>query len=192
MGTDLVVHPLNPFPKSVGSTPMTIPTLTTQRLTLRPFRASDDQAYHQIVAEAGVLQYFPEPTPPSLEKVQATLSRLNEHWEKYGYGVWAVELAASGELIGRCGLFYIPQTDETEVDYLLAKQHWGKGFASEAASEALRFAFENAQKAAIVGIVHPENLASQHVLEKIGMRFTRADNYFGMDCLRYEIVRSKG
>ena len=99
MGTDLVVHPLNPFPKSVGSAPMTIPTLTTQRLTLRPFRASDDQAYHQIVAEAGVLQYFPEPTPPSLEKVQATLSRLNEHWEKYGYGVWAVELAGSGKLI---------------------------------------------------------------------------------------------
>ncbi len=128
---------------------------------------------------------------PRCKKCKRPFPGLNEHWEKYGYGVWAVELAGSGELIGRCGLFYIPETDETEVDYLLAKAHWGKGFASEAASEALRFAFENAQKTAIVGIVHPENLASQHVLEKIGMRFTRADNYFGMDCLRYEIVRSK-
>lgn len=170
---------------------MLIPTLTTPRLTLRPFTMADLLPFHAILATPGVLQYFPESTPPSVEQVQSMIERLQTHWERYGYGVWALEGRATGELIGRCGLFYIPNTNETEVDYILASQQWGKGLATEAARVALRFGFENAQKEAIVGIVHPDNLASQHVLEKIGMTLTRADNYFGMDCLRYEILRTE-
>lgn len=170
---------------------MAIPILTTPRIKLRPFTPDDAETFRQIMAEPGVLQYFPEIEPPSLERVQSLIERLRLHWENHGYGVWALESLSTGELIGRCGLFYIPNTDETEVDYILAKGQWGKGIATEVAKVALRFGFENAQREAIVGIVHPGNRASQHVLEKIGMKFTRADNYFGMDCLRYAISRAE-
>ena len=165
-----------------------IPTLITQRLKLRPFTLDDAPIFHKILIEPGVLQYFPTVDPPPLERVQGTIERINQHWADHGYGVWALELLASGELIGRCGLFYLSDTEETEIDYIITKAQWGKGFATEAAQRALRFGWEQTDKRAIVGIVHPENLASQHVLQKIGLKVTRADVYFGMDCFRYEIL----
>lgn len=161
--------------------------LVTQRLTLRPFTEQDLLPFHTILNEPGLLQYFPTPDPPSLERVEKMLARLMAHWEEHGYGVWAVEASATGQLLGRCGLFYIAETAEVEVDFILGRAFWGQGFATEAGQASLHYGFDQHNLAAIVGIVHPENRASQRVLTKIGMTLTRADNYFGMACLRYEI-----
>jgi RimJ/RimL family protein N-acetyltransferase len=91
------------------------------------------------------------------------------HWTERGYGWWAVELKKSGELIGWCGLNHLPDTDEIEVLYLIGEDHWGKGLATEAAFSTVEYAFEVAGLETLVGIVHPENIASRRVLEKIGM-----------------------
>lgn len=163
--------------------------LTTQRLTLRLFTAQDLLPLHAIVSEPGLLRYFPTPDPPSLERVEQMITRILAHWQEHGYGVWAVESTATGQLLGRCGLFYIPATQEVEIDFILGRAWWGQGFATEAGQASLRYGFDHHALEAIVGIVHPENKASQRVLEKLGMGLTRADNYFGMDCLRYEIKR---
>jgi len=114
--------------------------------------------------------------------IEATL----RHWEEHGYGLWAVE-AAAGNLMGRAGIQIIPETGETEVDFLLGPSWWGKGFATEAARYALRFGFEEKGLDRIVGIVHPDNLASRKVLEKIGMQLEGEKEYFGMRCLRYAL-----
>lgn len=164
--------------------------LITQRLTLRQFTAQDLHPFHALLNEPGLLRYFPTPDPPSLERVEQMIARILAHWDEHGYGVWAVESNTTGQLLGRCGLFYIPATDEVEVDFILGRPFWGQGFATEAGRASLQYGFDQHQLAAIVGIVHPENKASQRVLEKIGMTLTRADNYFGMDCLRYAISAS--
>jgi RimJ/RimL family protein N-acetyltransferase len=161
--------------------------LITHRLTLRPFTPQDLLPFHTLLNEPGLLRYFPTPTPPSLERVEQMIARLMAHWDEHGYGVWAVEANATGQLLGRCGLFYIAETSEVEVDFIVDHAFWGQGFATEAARASLQYGFDQHGMNAIVGIVHPENKASQRVLEKIGMTLTRADNYFGMDCLRYEI-----
>ena len=177
---------------------MSIPTLVTSRLVLRPFSERDVDPLHHILGDPDALRYFPNPKTPSREAVQRLIAGQLTHWEEYGYGWWAVEershlqdgQRAKSGLIGWCGLGYLPETDETEVAYLLGVPFWGKGYATEAAQASLRYGFETIGVACVVGIVHPENVASRRVLAKLGMSFLDEAHYFGMDCHHYAIDRA--
>ena len=169
---------------------MNIPTITTQRLMLRAFTAEDANPLHRIMGEKGVLAYFPNQDPPSLQRTQKLVSGQLAHWKEHGYGWWAVELRTESGLVGWAGLQYLPDTDETEVAYFLEKKYWGQGLGTEAAQAGLQFGFGELGLARIVGIVHPDNIASQRVLEKAGMQFVERTRYFGMDCYRYLITEN--
>jgi RimJ/RimL family protein N-acetyltransferase len=169
---------------------MSIPTITTSRLILRAFTKEDVEPLHRILGEEDVLRYFPNPNPPSQDQVGKLISSQLKHWAEHGYGWWAVEPRWENSLIGWSGLQFLPETKEVEVAYLLDKAFWGKGLASEAAQASLQFGFENFELESIVAIVHPENIASQRVIEKLGMSFVDQARYFGMDCYRYSIDRS--
>lgn len=162
--------------------------ITTDRLCLRAFDEADVDPMHRILGGQDVLRYFPRPELPPRERVERMLGRLAQHWDERGYGVWAVTSRAGGELMGRCGLQYLSETDEVEIDFLLGREFWGRGFATEAGRASLQFGLENLTVDRIVGIVHPENRASRHVLEKLGFTFVEQKSYFGMDCLRYMIA----
>ena len=164
-------------------------TLTTPRLSLRPFTLADAGPFHQILCGRDVLRYFPRSDPPPRERVEKWLNRVLAHWQEHGYGLWAVESRASGELLGRSGLQWLPETGEIEVDFLFGERFWGQGFATEAGQASLRFGLEKLAVEVVVGIVHPDNLASQRVLEKIGMTRRERTCYFGMDCYRYTVDR---
>lgn len=164
---------------------MSIATFDTQRLKLRPFELGDAIRLHQILGVAGVLRYFPNPDPPEMERVVKLLQQKIDHWEEHGYGWWAVDFKTSGELIGWSGLHYLPETGEIEIGYLLAKPYWGQGLATEGARIGMEFGFKQLQIPRIIGIVHPENIASQRVLENLGLVFQEESQYFGMDCYKY-------
>lgn len=165
-----------------------IPTLTTTRLTLRPFTAADVEPLHLILQQERILRYFPRPDPPNRARVERLVAEQLQQWAEHGLGWWAVELRATGELLGWNGLQYLPETDEVEVGYLLSRPHWGQGLATEGATAALRFGFETLGLSRIVGIVHPENAASQRVLEKTGLTRINEADYFGMHVYRYVAV----
>jgi RimJ/RimL family protein N-acetyltransferase/GNAT superfamily N-acetyltransferase len=164
---------------------MNIPTLTTSRLTLRPFTEADAEPLHRILNEDGILRYFPRPDPPDMARVERLITGQLRHWEEHGLGWWAVELRSTGEFAGWNGLQYLPDTEEVEVGYLLSRQHWGHGLATEGAQAALGFGIETLRLGGIVGIVHPENIASQRVLAKAGLTFINEADYFGMHVRRY-------
>ena len=181
---------------------MSIKTITateTDRLKLRQFSLDDAASLHEILGQENVLRYFPNPNPPAFDKVEKFISAQLKHWEEHGFGWWALELREAHKglvdsdgnltLIGWNGLQYLPDTDEVEVGYLLARPYWGFGLAAEGARPALKIAFEQLDLAEVVGIVHPQNAASMRVLEKIGMSFTRQEEYFGMPARRYAIRR---
>ncbi len=165
---------------------MTTPTITTSRLSLRSFTFEDTDALHQILGVPGVLQYFPTPDPPEWDRVGKLIERQIKHWEDYGYGWWAIERLADKQLLGWSGLQYLPETDEIEVGFLLGKPFWGLGLATESAQAGIEYGFDSLSLQEIVGIVHPENIASQRVLEKIGLEFVREAEYFGMACYLYK------
>ncbi len=169
---------------------MQIPLIKTERLILRAFEPSDAEPLFQIMAGEDVLRYFPNTAPPPQEKVNKLINHQLAQWEQYGYAWWAVTLPPGSQLLGWCGLQFLPETGETEVGYLLGRPWWGKGYATEAAFASLKFAFNDIQKFdQIIALVHPDNQASIHVIEKIGMHFVDTATYFGMVMQRYRITK---
>ncbi len=81
-----------------------------------------------------------------------------------------------------------PKSDEIEIAYLLSRQVWGHGFATEAAQAALKFGFETAGLNDIIGLVHPENRGSIRVLEKCGLTFVDRKVYWGLEMCRYRKI----
>lgn len=161
------------------------PSLKTQRLVLRPFTMDDAPTLFPIVQEPNIFQYFPTKTAWEMERVERAIRHQIEHWESFGYGLWAVTLAESNQLMGWCGLEFLPDTNETEVGYLLSGIFWGKGYATEAARASVQFGKDTIGLREIIGLTDPENIASQRVLEKSGLTFTRRQVYFGMEMFRF-------
>lgn len=166
-------------------------TISTSRLSLRQFTSDDSDDLYQILIVPGVLQYFPSSDPPDRERVERLIAGQIKHWQDHGYGWWAVERLTDNRLLGWSGLQYLPETDEIEIGFLLGKSYWGIGLATESAHAGLEFGFNTLGLQEIVGIVHPENFASQRVLEKIGLKYVRQAKYFGMACLQYKITNAK-
>ena len=161
--------------------------LTTQHLLLRQFSCQDVEKVYEIIHEKDILQYYPDPQPYSFEKTQQMINNHLGHWQKHAYGWWAVELINRPGLIGWGGLQYLTETDETEVGYLLSKNFWGKGYATELAGFALEYGFKQLGFDKIIGLTHPDNIASQRVLLNCGMTYLGIFNYFGMACKKYLI-----
>ena len=108
------------------------------------------------------------------------------HERENGFGLWAVELKESGELIGDCGLFLVQGTGpEVEVAYHFGKPWWGQGIATEAASACLHFGFKECGLDEIIAICFPEHIASRRVMEKSGMRYVGPARYYDLDLVKY-------
>jgi ribosomal-protein-alanine N-acetyltransferase len=154
---------------------------------MRPLRPEDAGELYRIYQSEGILRYFPNPNPPPLERVERFLSGQQAHWEKYGYGNWGLELLGDTGLIGWAGLQFLPELDETEVGFLVDRPYWGRGYATEAASESLQFGFEHFHLGHIIALVHPENLASIRVIEKCGLEYQETRTLWGIELRRYMI-----
>lgn len=163
----------------------------TASLILRPLQESDALMLHRIYQSDGVLRYFPSTAPPALEKVERFIVSQRKHWQDHGYGNWAILPKGASETIGWAGLQYLPELDETEVGFLLDKPFWGKGYATEVALASLRFGFERLDLDHIIALVHPENLASQRVIQKCGMAVQETIRLWGIDLIRYRLERSE-
>jgi RimJ/RimL family protein N-acetyltransferase len=146
--------------------------LTTPRLRLRRWRESDLEAFAELNGDPRVMENFPKLLPR--DESDALARRIEAHFEQHGYGLWAVEVAGAAPFIGFTGLsipaFEAPFTPCVEIGWRLAWPFWGKGYASEAASAALRFAFEELGLAEVVSFTVPANTRSRRVMQRIGMR----------------------
>ena len=164
-------------------------TLTTQDALLRPFTPNDAADLFHITNQPGIMQYFPNPNPPTRERIDRLIKLQIEHWNQHGYGWWAVVFRDTNQLIGWCGLQYLPDTGEIEVGYLIDRHFWNQGITTAAAVASLKFGFLDLEIPVIIGITHPDNLASQRVLLKSGLAPTGPSHYFCMDCLRFSAER---
>ncbi len=167
---------------------MSVPSIDTSRLRLRPFRQEDAVELHRILTQPDMLKYFPRPGGPPLERVERLVRSQIEQWSTVGYAWWAVELKSSGRFVGWNGLQYLPETGETEIGYLIDRPLWGQGMTTEAARVGLEYGFRHAQLKEIIALAHPDNVASRRVMEKLGMSFDRFAEYFGMQMARYTLT----
>lgn len=154
---------------------MTAPRFETTRLVLRPWNPEDVEPFARMNADPRVMHHFPGTL--SRAESDAFFDIVQRRFHDYGYGLWAVDRKDSGEWIGFVGLVYRPETEFAtsfapchEIGWRLRAEHWGQGFAPEAARVVLGFAFETLRLEEVVSFTIPGNLSSRRVMEKIGMR----------------------
>src|SRR6185436_8426043 len=166
-----------------------MPSIDTDRLLLRMIRLDDLDHLAELLSDPNVMKYVGNGQPSDRAEAERALHSIIKHWEVHGFGRWAIVEKRTGEFIGFGGLRSLFGTPE--IVYHLATAKWGRGFASEAARAILRFGFEQRAFDRIVAIAKPQNTASIHVLEKLGMRFEKNTRYYEIDVVQYEISREE-
>jgi RimJ/RimL family protein N-acetyltransferase len=162
------------------------PQLQTARLLLRRWRPRDLEPFAAMNADAEVMEHFPAPL--SARQSAALVDRIERCFEERGYGLWAVELRAvrahgpDGAFAGFVGLD--PVEDErlafapaVELGWRLAQPFWGRGIATEAASAAIAFAFDELALAELVSYTAAINVRSRRVMERLGMSRNPAEDF---------------
>ena len=158
------------------------PFLETPRLSLREFRADDADNLYRLHSDPRVMRYIGDGSVGTRESVAVALARAAGHYRNYpGLGIWPAAQRGSGEFIGWFCLKYVPQTVEIELGYRLLPQAWGYGYATEGASELIRYAFEVLGLYRVIGLTNPGNTASQRVLLKAGMNDAGWGHYYDRD-----------
>jgi RimJ/RimL family protein N-acetyltransferase len=165
--------------------------LETARLRLRPWRDDDVEPLSRIYADPEVMLYVGPGTTRTRDQTEAAIERMRSLWARHGFGMWALELASSGQMVGRQGLGLLAETPEVEISYCLARDAWGSGLATESGRAVVRFGFEVAGLDHIAGIAYPPNLPSQRVLAKCGLRYLRDTRYFDADVHYFAITREE-
>lgn len=168
--------------------------LETERLRLRPFTLDDLDAHLRIYRKPEVTWFLaggPFIGEQARERSRAAVDMFIAHWEHHGFGVWAVTDKETGELIGQCGLKYLPDSPEVEILYALDMPYWGRGLATEAARAALGHGFEAVNLDRVVAVAKPENAASRRIMEKLGMRYEKDVVIFGIRAVYYAIDRPR-
>lgn len=164
-------------------------TLRTERLLLRMLREEDFEEYAAMVADAEVTRYLGEGKPLSRGDAWRQMAFVLGHWQLKGYGMWAVEEAATGRLAGRIGFLYPEGWPDFELGWTLAREFWGRGYATEGARRALDFAFEELGREHVISLIRPDNAASVRVAERLGESLEGRVEIFGSEALVYGITR---
>lgn len=151
--------------------------LETSRLYLREMVETDAQSVYELNRDPKVIKHTGDIPFKNTEDARKFLIDYN-HYEKYGFGRWAVIRMTDQAFLGWCGLKYTPELNEYDIGYRFYKKYWGMGYATEAAQACIEWGFQNIDTDIIIGRTMPENIASFKVLEKVGLKYyeTRLEN----------------
>ena len=164
--------------------------LETPRIILREYTEDDAEDFFRLNSNPDVMRYVPDDPMQSVEEARTILvSHPMADYRERGFGRCACIMKGTGENIGFCGLKYLKEIDDIDLGFRFLPKHWGKGLATEAASECIDYGFSKLALDHIVGFAEPDNHASIRVLEKVGMQFTGMVRLLGCDMRRYVIRR---
>jgi RimJ/RimL family protein N-acetyltransferase len=145
-------------------------TLQTDRLTLRMLRESDLDAYAEMCGDAEVMRHIGDGKPMDRGMAWRNLALMVGHWSLRGFGLWAAVERSTSVLVGRIGFWQPEGWPDFEIGWMLRRTYWGRGYATEGARAALRFAFLEMQRPHVISLIRPENLPSIRVAERLGER----------------------
>ena len=150
--------------------------METERLLLRPWQASDRRPFASLNADPTVMEHFP--TPMDRQASDEFADRIESHIREHGWGLWAVEVKGGEPFVGFVGLWpvgfdLLRGRESIEVGWRLARQAWGRGFATEGANATLTVAWDELGLDDVVSFTARANTRSVAVMEKIGMTFER-------------------
>lgn len=163
--------------------------LETERLILRQFTDDDVDAVFGIIGDPLTMKYYPQKF--SREDALRWVNKSQERYRTDGFGLFAVVLKATAEVIGNCGVVRQDVEGESflEVGYHFRRDHWGHGYATEAARACRNYAFSSLGAANVVSFILAENTPSRRVAERNGMKVERQVIFHGLPHLMYAKTR---
>jgi [ribosomal protein S5]-alanine N-acetyltransferase len=155
--------------------------LKTVRLILREFVPQDADALAAVLGDPVAMRYYPAPF--NRREVEDWIERNRQRYQREGYGLWAMLLRDSDEVIGDCGCYLreIKGRSGVEIAYHVRRDLWGKGYATEAAQACMQYAFNKLSLDQVISLIRPENLQSIRVAEKNGLRCEKIIFWRGYD-----------
>jgi RimJ/RimL family protein N-acetyltransferase len=167
------------------------PWLLTLRLALHEIAMEHANELYELDADPRVMRYIGTGRVSTREQVDDAMRRLPRTYRMYpGLGTWRATRRDNGDFVGWFALKYVPGTTEVEVGYRLRYAEWGKGFATEGAREIVRYGFDDLGLDRIIGVAHPNNLASQQVLRNIGFTDIGWGRYYSRALRVFEGVQN--
>jgi RimJ/RimL family protein N-acetyltransferase len=162
----------------------------TERLSYRPLEAADAEAMHAVWGDPEVMRYLPGEPSGSVAETARRVGRHVRHFRDTGYGLCAVVERESRRVVGVCGLFPVEWLGpDVEVAYHIAREAWGRGYATEAAGAWVQFAFGELDLDRVVALAYPANRGSTRVMEKVGMERRGEVERYGETLVEYAIAR---
>jgi RimJ/RimL family protein N-acetyltransferase len=168
-----------------------VPTVDTERLLLRPWRAADLDPYARMCADPDVMRFIGDGGTLSREDAWRSMAAFAGHWSLRGFGTWAVEARDSGAMVGRIGLHQPEGWPGLEVGWTLDRSVWGRGYATEGAVASLEFAWREVGADHVISLILPDNTRSIAVAERIGETFESTTNLKGREVNVYGIARPR-
>ena len=159
-------------------------------MLLRQFRESDWDDYAMMSADVEVMRHIGTGLALTRDESWRSIANFLGHWQLRGYGMWALESKETGEFLGRAGFYDPPGWPGFELGWVLGRQYWGRGYASEAARAALAHAFDGLGKQRVISLIRHGNARSIRVAEAIGERLAGEAELLGSKALVFEIVRA--
>ena len=165
--------------------------LETSRLILREFRPDDLDALAKVLSDPETMRFYPAPLDHA--GVSDWIERNRRRYEKDGFGLWAMILKSTGELIGDCGLIrqVVDGTEQVEIGYHVHRDLWRNGLATEAAQACRDYGFAELPVDRLISLIRPENQPSRRVAEKNGMTIWKEVLWRGFPHLMYAIPRHR-
>jgi [ribosomal protein S5]-alanine N-acetyltransferase len=163
--------------------------LETERMRLVPWEMREWISLRPIAQDPDVLRYISDGRPWSDEHIQDFVQRQIGNFAGHGFCFWRLVRKANSTLIGFCGLqpLVVEAKKEVEIGWWLARDCWGQGLATEAASTTLRDGFERVRLGRVIALAQPANLASIRVMKKLGMSYERDVIHKGIPVVLYSI-----
>jgi RimJ/RimL family protein N-acetyltransferase len=170
------------------SPPVSVPRLRTPRLTLREFRTGDFEAFAASLADPDFARFVGGAA--DRRAAWRVFGHQTGLWLLQGAGWWTVEITETGEVAGSVGAFFRETWPEIEIGWNTHRKHWGRGVATEAAGEAIRYAFDVRGEQRVTALIEARNTPSLRVAAHLGMVIDGETELFGIPLGRYALARA--
>jgi len=167
--------------------PVLTPVLSSERIILRGWQNSDFHPYTTLVSDP-VMMRFVGGGAMSYKEARKEFDGMREQWIDRKIGIFVIADKTSDELLGFTGLFESPLIDEPELSWSLSAKNHGKGYASEAAVLARNWAYREHNIGPLMSLVHPDNISSKRVAERLGASVESHSTWMGQPRLVYRHI----
>jgi ribosomal-protein-alanine N-acetyltransferase len=169
---------------------MSVPTIETEHLSLRPFQPEDADAYYAaVLSDPVTTRSIPTGRPVPPQRTPSIIENYIDQWEEWGYGLWAVILRENNLLIGHCGFQKVGTSQYVDLTYAIQHPQVTGDLPVEAGHAGLRYAFGTLRLPEVYGLILPENGPARRVYDRLGMRPGPPLHAYGQRLGSYRILQ---